>query len=1492
MMKYKYHVTTEVQKWWDKQNFGSVFQERLNGFRESNDEIVLSKNVSKVFGKYLVVKCAGISSRPTFVWEPWVKGDATLYVLRSAYVHKDYEDEINLRNRDSWIDKHQVTESEQVEIEEELSKMVSSQDETTKKVLSSLSDSEYAFISNPLTINHKLFEETVYETEEWVEYVKNEKDFSDFYNSAEVIENYIVDHVDDPNGWQSITFKDMIIFVYHDGKDWVLSDIRKYDKDEDYTPLLSKPKPTVYRRGYPWTFLGDKDEWRDMELEKKSNMVLSEEQVKIVSSEIQYPLFITGRAGSGKSTALQYLFAEIILRYVLHKIQDDGNILPPVYLSYSENLITDAKGLSLILLQKNSEYKEQIKAMGINLDEDVLSEFDSMFYVFQSLVKQCIKVHDKDYLTTHFLAPKHISFAKFNKLWNQRFSKVKEAAKKYGPSESWHVIRTYIKGWDGEKLLDPEAYKMIPRDDKTVSEETFTTIYEKVWDAWYSKLEDEGYWDDQDLVRYCLDNGYVSEQFSAVFCDESQDFTRIELDFIMKLSSFANRKISNVSDIKRLPFVFAGDEFQTLNPTGFSWRSLRGYFATHLCELVGLSDQVNNVRLEDPVELSENFRSTRQVVKLANRIQLLRATRFGEDSKPQSTHFPKEGHRIVCLSPEDNMVFDELKKKGVILIVPAADGESVEEYIKNSPLNGKITFESGSPVGITILNPTQAKGLEYPNVAIYGFDCTKEYCNLSMGNLMAWYDKKRESATSPETDIDLKYHISNAYVAVTRAGTKLFIIDKFDRSSFWSFAFNHANPEEEKYVQNLEQKMLSTLSTNKRKLWSEDGLGWINPGSASDITDENIDYLNKEENMNALEKRAESLMDVGLMRQAASRHKEANRKIDEYRCRAKAFMFEENYAEAAENFSKANMFEESLDNYWLSINAALEGKGSKDNIPNVITKIARLYDKIRCAKVELCKLVRTKPSLVEFNRILDEICTLLSTNDSELMSRTAWQHVINLVIPNLNFSNATNGAMEATIIKRDELKAYKILLDSGKLASMAYAGNMTEAAIKIWEEMEKNQRPVEYYKAKVDTLPYPRNIEYMEAAQSATWRTDILSEYHKNKNAVLTEYQKNIICNVIRHEKSDEDFKDFLAFMLRSAISTESANTILNEAVSVYGMDNLNVDVLKAVVAAKLTDLNAWVGPKTKYADAKARELLDVIAFLRKIRNTDYVNRSLGPQLPSKELSSFCTNVMRHYAQRQFSPILYIEVGKVIELRNNFVESRNYYQSIRSMFDDSTFKKEIDLRIALFMERIADLKNDDRSAAEAVELRRNLKLSSDFVIPTTSSVSTYDWDLLFNYALTIGNEVAPEREKRKRIGETKNDEVDTKPAEELSDSPKDEVSVEAVTPVENKKTTTTAVRSAAKQTFTYGDYELSYSPRKNEIIIHYVKGDDDYTVKVKKGVLAESDEYKLVDNRLYLTEIELQTPFVMTLSESRQVIEIYDGENPTGLAFTADSGNE
>lgn len=51
--------------------------------------------------------------------------------------------------------------------------------------------------------------------------------------------------------------------------------------------------------------------------ESKSNLVLTEEQVQVVATNApNYPLFISGRAGSGKSTVLQYLFAEVVLRYL------------------------------------------------------------------------------------------------------------------------------------------------------------------------------------------------------------------------------------------------------------------------------------------------------------------------------------------------------------------------------------------------------------------------------------------------------------------------------------------------------------------------------------------------------------------------------------------------------------------------------------------------------------------------------------------------------------------------------------------------------------------------------------------------------------------------------------------------------------------------------------------------------------------------------------------------------------------------------------------------------------------------------------------------------------------------------------------------------------------------------------------------------------------------------------------------------------------------
>lgn len=1484
-MKYLYIVTKNVSRQLQKSKLGPRFTQQIDKYLSCHDEMLPETNLQ---GKLFVTKLTGISGRPTFVWMTHTIDDVLVYVLRAAYNHGDYMKNVNEGTVDAWIVKNQIRSDEYEEIEEFVKNYLS-EIEVVIEEKESLSGVERNFVSCQLDINHQLFEETIYETEEWINYVKNEdSDFSDFFKTAEKIENHIFEQLNSPNGWQYIVVKDKAILIYHKGKDWVLSGISEYNDDFDFSAICTLPEPIDHRRGYPYSFLEDKDEWRDMELEKKSNMVLSQQQVGIVeNSNIEYPLFITGRAGSGKSTALQYLFAEIILRYVQNLKAEAGSLLPPVYLSYSENLIQDARHLSKILLEKNSCYKKAIENNGISYENDIKPKFDGMFYVFQKLVRSCIAKYNPDFLSQHFASNQHVSFARFNKLWTLRFGNIPEAAKNYSPSVSWHVIRTFIKGWSSEGYLTPQDYAGLPRSSKSVSDKTFSIIYEKVWKNWYSNQNDS--WDDQDLVRYCLENNYVSEQFSAIFCDEAQDFTRIELDFILKLSSFANRKIDNIGEIKKLPFIFAGDEFQTLNPTGFSWELLRGYFTDRLCELTGLTEEKNKIGLSDPIELSENFRSTRQVVKLANHIQLLRATRFDDASKPQAPHFSKEGNPIVCLSPTDKMVFDKLKNNGVILIIPSADGESTEEFISKTPLNGMIEFENGTPQGITILNPTQAKGLEYPNVAVYGFDCLGQYENLSLKNLTKWFSNP---IVDTEADIDLKYQISNAYVAVTRAGTKLFIIDTFDETSFWSFAFAHPDIKVADKIKSLNDKIMNKLSPEKRALWSEDLLGWINRGDAEDITDENIGFLKSAEQRDALEKRAESLMDADLMRQAACRHKEAGRKQDEFRCWAKAYAYEEDFMKAAEYFLKAEMHLEAVNNYWLAINKT--EKDHSDCMP-IIRNIARQTDNCRNLKVSLACYCCQKPNIRELKRCLDEVCTFLGENDNELSTRYAWQYALDTmvgnILPNKQFAN------ELSIIneKRIELSNYRITLNVAKLAILAYESGAHKEAISLWEELDKSVRPAEYYRVIIDNTPYPRKLEFIEQSQGKEKNIEILAEYRKNKELALNDYQKLIVGNAVRSVHDNQEFSLFLPFLLATSATLEAGKKLIEEAIENFGMSNLNKDVLYAIVSAKQTDLKNWSQPKIRYASPLSRDLFDAISFLRKIRTTDYLQRALGNANGNISImKDFCGGL--HWARNKYySPLLFVELGRLIEARGHQLESIHYYTNVRAFHDDPVFKREMDIRLLVNKERYAEFKDDEKVRTEADIMRFDLNIPDNAPLPPAPSLSTWDWEFLFSHALTISNEIAPEKldksveaKDEKKVGSTPVVEEEIS-LDNLFDMPEEE------SIIENPKSSNTvakANRAASKQEVEIAGYKIAWIPQKNEITIKYEHDDDDFTVKIKKGKFPVGGDFYLKDNRMYIDERDEATPFVIEIFGASQIIYVYDGEIPTGMTLSFVSPEE
>ena len=145
--------------------------------------------------------------------------------------------------------------------------------------------------------------------------------------------------------------------------------------------------------------------------------------------------------------------------------------------------------------------------------------------------------------------------------------------------------------------------------------------------SWYrEELEQGQLWDEQDLTRYILENDLAVPTRPAVFCDEAQDFTRIQLELLLRINLFSARTLSR-TDIRRIPFAFAGDRFQTIDPTGFRWDATKTSFVEKFVLGLDPAQQAGATDL-NYTELKYNYRSTARIVRFGNLVQALRASLF------------------------------------------------------------------------------------------------------------------------------------------------------------------------------------------------------------------------------------------------------------------------------------------------------------------------------------------------------------------------------------------------------------------------------------------------------------------------------------------------------------------------------------------------------------------------------------------------------------------------------------------------------------------------------------------------------------------------------------------------------------------------------------------------------------------------------------------------------------------------------------------------
>ncbi len=546
-------------------------------------------------------------------------------------------------------------------------------------------------------------------------------------------------------------------------------------------------------RAYDRNILTEVSSGRWLRLQKypKSALAFSAEQMELLHetlsldselASVRLPLFINGCAGSGKTTILYYLFEQYVMQYFEQSAKSELD-LKPIYLSYSENLIRNAK--------------QHITQMVRERSGDEQLELPPVLFDFRSFLLGYLDEQER----SKFPASKRVYYDRFRARFDESFKG--NQANGLTADRVWHVIRTFIKGYDCDieeakhnnnlgLHLSADEYEELPTDWKHVSDDEYRLIYTRFYENWYlSKFpRSEGYWDDQDLIHYVLLHKEIKPEYGAVFADEVQDFTNVEFLFLLKLTPYYQRKLY-AHQISQLPFVYVGDPYQTIQPTGFDWKILRKHYYDRFIRTLDPNQQ-SNMREIRICDLEFNYRSAPSIVHLSNSVQRLRNRWLGKNNSfmQKSWQLPTSESPMVYLADEIGAEHP-IWQVGPEIIIPVNDYRvekddgsgvsSIVEFIeRDSFLGPVINIDEQREIAQNVWNSAKAKGLEFEEVILYGFG------QYFADHRKQWFPAGANKQASSNFYQEKEFFINKLYVSVTRARKRLIIVDtKAGIEQFW-----------------------------------------------------------------------------------------------------------------------------------------------------------------------------------------------------------------------------------------------------------------------------------------------------------------------------------------------------------------------------------------------------------------------------------------------------------------------------------------------------------------------------------------------------------------------------------------------------------------------------------------------------------------------------------------------------------------------------------
>ena len=857
---------------------------------------------------------------------------------------------------------------------------------------------------------------------------------------------------------------------------------------------------SVAKRAYPSYLLADPDFWLAIEDGDGVNLALSTEEKAIlhsVSTQQSLPLFLNGRAGSGKSTMLFYLFTDYCERYWQYCQENKKEFLSqphPLFLTYNQSLSNFARNKVQSLLKYNYRFLEQNELQSI----PDISQF------FQSFRPFLINLLPKE-IQSQFSEENYVSFHRFRQLCMNR-------RRNDSPEKCWQVIQAFIKGYYLDErnsygtILD---YEEVPKKEKTVSETEFKQIYNNVW-QWYHEYTQKNYlWDDRDLVRTVLSNGYYRPEYTTIFCDEAQDFTRLELQLIMRLSVFSQHDLQRENVIS-LPFAFAGDPLQTINPTGFRWDSLKSAFYSEVLSLL-LPTPTTTLSMNFK-ELQYNYRSVDSIVKVNNLIQLWRKLLFSLTTvKPQqaiqfSSFYPQ---KFIIHNQGDRELVNILQD--TLIIIPCDEGGERDFIAKDEILCQLLTKSTQlseiAPLGTlttenteipwNILSALAAKGLEFTQVILYKFG---EHCPQNL-----WQFKEEPTAAE-------KYFLNKLYVAASRATEKLFIVDcQQGETNLWSRASNS---------QSIEEFIAKINSESERQKW-RDNIQLIELG----ICPEQMNSNDTEEIAVTFETEGINTQNPELLRRARSAYQRLNNLEKAAYCLAWQLKLEQQYLAAGNQFLAINNLQQAYYCFWqdMAWQQLLELQAGEEFENDLTLKLPNLVgDLVSCDRlVPLIEFMVNANREQESERIdnlirftnflktevnLDKVDVYPHSKQWQAALNIYQQQIKNIIEDNdkLTTSDWENIANLLSSFSSNRPETANLV------AECFYTAQNYPQAIKYWEdvtELTSEKSPSnKYYLALAKVNELPASLTYLQQAQAYQTIIDLWVENNQSRDRAWLEY--------------------------------------------------------------------------------------------------------------------------------------------------------------------------------------------------------------------------------------------------------------------------------------------------------------------------------------------------------------------------------------------------